>query len=201
MLLASSQAFADPPKLKGIKPLKPVASAAATVTPAPTAAPTASAKPAPSATTPAPAATPAPTATAAPATSASAKPATSASAAAPAPASTTGVESLTGLKLAKLDDRLEALRVLTDQKKTTLPDRKKAEQERTRLRWGSVVDQPAVRTELADHSDRVARLERIRELGTVEAKPAVVDRATKALEKENVRHETKMGTLAAGGTK
>ena len=193
-VVSTTPAFAgDPPKLKapvtkGIKPLNPT----------PTAAPTQTAAPAPTPTTaPAASAKPATSATPAPTTSASAKPATSAVATTP-----TGTDpSLASLRLASMDARLDALRVRIENQQKTMLDRKKAEQERTRARWGNVVDQPAVHSELDDHAQRVARLQRIQELGIVEGKPAVTDRATVALNKENVRHDQKMATLAAGGGK
>jgi hypothetical protein len=205
-LLGSGSAHAgDPPKLKspvtkGIKPLNPATPPATPpttppphpTTPAPTTTPPPTTPPA--TTTPPPTTSAKPVTSAAPATSA--KPATSGSAA-PAAADPT----LASLKLSKLEDRLDALRLRVESRQKTLPDRKKAEQDRTRLRWGGVVDQPAVRTELSDHSQRVARLERIQELAIVEGKQAVADRATKAITKENLRHDQKMATLAAAGGK
>jgi hypothetical protein len=96
------------------------------------------------------------------------------------------------------EQRLEALRERISQRKGSFADRQKAARERTQIRWGSVVFLPPVREELRGHAMRVARLERIRELAEVEGKPQIVARATQALERENARHERRMGALATG---
>ncbi|HVU00493.1 MAG TPA: hypothetical protein VHE30_02035 [Polyangiaceae bacterium] len=119
--------------------------------------------------------------------------------AAPAPAAT--LSNFDPSRLAKLDDRLDALRKRVEERTATRAARKQAQQDRDRIRWGSLVDQPKVRAELDLHAMRVARLERIQELSQVELKPADAARASKALDKENVRHEKAMTALAAGGGK
>jgi hypothetical protein len=164
--------------------------------PKPTAAPVA---------TPAPTAAAAPTATATPAATATASAAHSATTTGSAPAASGSAKptvattpSISALSVGRMEDRLEALRKLTVDRKNTLDARRTAEQERTRLRWGSLVDQPAVVTELKTHAERTARLDRITDLGEVEAKPAIVTRARTALNTENVRHEKQMQSLAGG---
>ena len=77
--------------------------------------------------------------------------------------------------------------------------RRKTEQDRTRTRWGALVEQPSVVAELKTHAERTARLGRIQELAEVEGKPAVAARAQRALAAENARHEKQMQTLAGGG--
>jgi len=144
-------------------------------------------KPPPAATTTAAAPPPAAPASAAPAHSAA--PATSGSA---APGH--GV----GLGVGRLEDRLEALRKRMADRKANLEQRRQADQERTRLRWGSVVDSAGVSAELKVHAEREARLERIQELAEVEAKPAIYERARRALNAENNRHEVAMKALAGG---
>jgi hypothetical protein len=96
------------------------------------------------------------------------------------------------------DERLEALRQRINERKSSLATRKQAARERTQIRWGSVVFMPPVREELRTHAMRQARLERIRELAEVEAKPQIAARAAKALERENQRHERRMQALATG---
>ena len=55
-----------------------------------------------------------------------------------------------------------------------------------------------VKDELRLHAERVARLERIKELAHVEGKADLVARATRTLERETTRHESRMKLLAAG---
>jgi len=116
-------------------------------------------------------------------------------------AATTAVVPDKPLDVGKLDERLEALRQRIDERKKTLDARRQADQEKIRIRWGALVNQPAVVAELKTYGERVARLTRIRELAEVEAKPAIADRAKKALALENARHEKQMNALAAGGAK
>lgn len=100
------------------------------------------------------------------------------------------------LKNGKLDDRLEALRQKIDARKKTFDDRRSAEQERIRIRWGALVDRPNVQDELRLHAQRIAWLERIQELAEVEGKPADEARALKATDRENARHDKRMQEIA-----
>jgi hypothetical protein len=183
-------------------PQKPKPPAAA---PAATPAATTTAAPAATATTTAPAAT---ATTTAPAATAPTTAAASASAAKPAASGATATASGGGVAPVKLnepglstgshDSRLAALAKLIEERKGTIDARRKAEQDQTRVRWGNVVEQPAVVAELKTHAERVARLNRIQELADVEGKPAVATRAGRALAAENVRHEKQMQSLAGG---
>lgn len=100
--------------------------------------------------------------------------------------------------LTKLEDRLDALRKDVAERKKTLADRRTAEQERVRLRWGTVATFPAVREELRLHAMRSARLQRIQELAEVEGKKAAEARVARAIEREESRHERRMQALAGG---
>jgi hypothetical protein len=103
-----------------------------------------------------------------------------------------------GLSTGSHDSRLTALAKLIEERKSTIDARRKAEQDQTRVRWGNVVEQPAVVAELKTHAERTARLGRIQELAEVEGKPALATRAGRALATENARHEKQMQTLAGG---
>jgi hypothetical protein len=146
-------------------------------------------KPKPPAATPTAAAPP-------PAAPASAAPAHSAAPATSGSAAPAGRGS--GLAVGRLEDRLEALRKRMADRKANLEQRRQADQERTRLRWGSVVDSAGVSAELKTHAEREARLERIQDLAEVEAKPGIYERARRALNTENSRHEVAMKALAGG---
>lgn len=100
------------------------------------------------------------------------------------------------LKNGKLEDRLEALRQKIETRRKTFDDRRAADQERTRIRWGSLVDRSSVQEELRLHAMRIARLTRIQELAEVEGKTAVEGRALKAIDRENARHDKRMQELA-----
>ncbi|HEX4336794.1 MAG TPA: hypothetical protein VH062_12835 [Polyangiaceae bacterium] len=148
------------------------------------------------------------TATAAPAATTTAAAAATAAAAGSAAPATSGVATTAvagavphvpaGLSTGTLDSRLAALTKLIAERKTTVDARRQTEQDQTRTRWGSLVDQPAVVAELKTHAERSARLSRIEELAEVEAKPAVASRAARAVINENSRHEKQMQTLAGG---
>jgi hypothetical protein len=184
----------DPPR-KALAP-KPVPPPVAT-TPPPVATtpPPVATTPPPVATTPPPVATTPPPAAAGTAGAPATAPAPSGSAAAPkAP----GLSKFDATKLGSLDARLDAMRQRVEERQKTLDARRQAERDRLRIRWGAVVQQPAVVQALQIHAYRVARLERIQELAQVEAKPAVAARASKALDRENVRHERTMAALASG---
>ena len=88
-----------------------------------------------------------------------------------------------------------ALRVAERQK--TIDARRLAEQQRIQVRWGALVNVPAVHEELKQHAERLALLGRIEELGQVEGKIAVIAGASRAMARENVRHERQMQALAA----
>jgi len=132
--------------------------------------------------------------------SASANPAGSASAAssdkqkkaASAEAALKGIN----LKSGKMEERLEALRQRIDARKKTFDDRRAAEMERVRIRWGVLVDRPNVQDELRLHAQRIARLERIQELAEVEGKTAVEARALKAIDRENARSDKRLQEIA-----
>jgi hypothetical protein len=100
------------------------------------------------------------------------------------------------LKAGKMEDRLEALRQKIDTRRKTFAERRDAEQDRIRIRWGSLVDRPAVQDELRLHAMRIARLTRIQELAEVEGKTPVEARALKALDRENARHDKRMQEIA-----
>jgi hypothetical protein len=100
------------------------------------------------------------------------------------------------LKNGKLEDRLEALRQKIDTRKKTFDERRQAEQERIRIRWGALTDRPNVQDELRLHALRIARLTRIQELAEVEGKTAVEGRALKAIDRENARHDKRMQEIA-----
>lgn len=101
--------------------------------------------------------------------------------------------------LTKLDERLDALRKEVAERKKTLTERREAEQERDRLRWGAIVTSPAVREELRLHAMRSARLQRIQELAEVEGKKTTEARVNKLIQREDTRHEKRMAALATGG--
>jgi hypothetical protein len=127
-----------------------------------------------------------------PAASGSAAPGDKQKQAAKAWAAVNGID----LKSGKLDDRLEALRQKIDTRRKTFAERRDAEMDRIRIRWGSLVDRPSVQEELRLHAMRVARLTRIQELSEVEGKTAVEGRALKAIDRENARHDKRMQELA-----
>jgi hypothetical protein len=145
------------------------------------ASPSASAAPAPS-----------PGGSASPAASGSAAPGDKQKQAAKAWAAVNGIN----LKAGKMEDRLEALRQKIDTRRKTFAERRDAEQDRIRIRWGSLTDRPSVQEELRLHAMRIARLTRIQELAEVEGKTAVEARALKAIDRENARHDKRMQELA-----
>ncbi|HEX4475800.1 MAG TPA: hypothetical protein VH142_12030 [Polyangiaceae bacterium] len=146
-------------------------------TPPKLAAPPAKPKPAPAAPAVAPPAV-------APAAAPAAAP-TAASSTTAAPVAPVGRLTLDGL----------ALRVAERQK--TIDARRLADQQRIQVRWGALVNVPAVHEELKQHAERLALLGRIVELGQVEGKIAVIAGASRAMARENVRHERQMQALAA----
>jgi hypothetical protein len=129
---------------------------------------------------------------AAPAASGSAAPGDKQKQAAKAWAAVNGIN----LKTGKMEDRLEALRLKIETRRKTFAERRDAEQDRIRIRWGALVDRPSVQEELRLHAMRIARLTRIQELAEVEGKNAVEARALKAIDKENARHDKRMQELA-----
>jgi hypothetical protein len=100
------------------------------------------------------------------------------------------------LKTGKLEERLEALRQKIDTRRKTFAERRDAEQDRIRIRWGALVERASVQEELRLHAMRIARLNRIEELAEVEGKTAVEARALKAIDRENARHDKRMQELA-----
>ena len=100
------------------------------------------------------------------------------------------------LKAGKLEERLEALRQKIDTRRKTFAERRDAEQDRIRIRWGALVERPSVQEELRLHAMRIARLTRIQELAEVEGKDAVEARALKAIDRENARHDKRMQEIA-----
>jgi hypothetical protein len=100
------------------------------------------------------------------------------------------------LKAGKLEERLEALRQKIETRRKTFAERRDAEQDRIRIRWGALVERPSVQEELRLHAMRIARLTRIEELAEVEGKSAVEARALKAIDRENARHDKRMQELA-----
>jgi hypothetical protein len=91
---------------------------------------------------------------------------------------------------------LDGLRLRVEERQRTIDQRRQAEKDRIRLRWGALVSVPAVHDELKAHAERTALLERIEELGQVEGKTNEVARAVRALTRENARHERQMQALA-----
>lgn len=181
--------------LAGLASAAPVLQAPAPVNKPPAATPSAQppAAAAPSATPPAPSA-------AAPAAGASGAAAPGASGAIP-PAAPSAEKHKPWEHLTKLDDRLDALRKEVAERKKTLAERRQAEQERVRLRWGAVASSVAMREELRLHAMRSARLQRIEELAEVEGKKTTEARVAKLIERENTRHERRMAALATGGAR
>ncbi len=118
---------------------------------------------------------------------------TTAPAAAPTTAPTTSAVPVAPVGRLTLDGL--ALRVAERQK--TIDARRLAEQQRIQVRWGALVNVPAVHEELKQHAERLALLGRIEELGQVEGKIAVIAGASRAMARENVRHERQMQALAA----
>ena len=139
-----------------------------------------------------PSASASPGGSASPAASGSAAPGDKQKQAAKAWAAVNGIN----LKAGKMEDRLEALRQKIDTRRKTFAERRDAEQDRIRIRWGSLVDRPSVQEELRLHAMRIARLTRIQELAEVEGKTAVEARALKAIDRENARHDKRMQELA-----
>ena len=68
-------------------------------------------------------------------------------------------------------------------------------------KWGDILDRPAVSAELRVHGRRVARLERIVFVAESEGKTEVAAKATTLLEQERARHEQRMQSLRAEGSK
>lgn len=139
-----------------------------------------------------PSATASPGGSASPAASGSAAPGDKQKQAAKAWAAVNGIN----LKAGKMEERLEALRQKIDARRKTFNERRDAEQDRIRIRWGALTDRPSVQEELRLHAMRIARLTRIQELAEVEGKPAVEARALKAIDKENARHDKRMQEIA-----
>jgi hypothetical protein len=129
---------------------------------------------------------------ASPAASGSAAPADKQKQAAKAWAAVNGIN----LKAGKMEERLEALRLKIETRRKTFAERRDAEQDRIRIRWGALVDRPSVQEELRLHAMRIARLTRIQELAEVEGKDPVEARALKAIDRENARHDRRMQELA-----
>jgi hypothetical protein len=76
--------------------------------------------------------------------------------------------------------------------------RLKAEHDAERQQLAGVLHAPltdAMKLDLRQHAERVAKLERIRSLASDAKDTATVDRASKLLEKENARYEKWIGTL------
>ncbi len=80
-------------------------------------------------------------------------------------------------------------------------ERRKDLRDEARKKWGDLVDRPAVREELRENARRMARLERVRFLAEASGKKDLLDRATKALDKERARHDAKMAQLKTEGAK
>jgi hypothetical protein len=154
------------------------ARAAASQQPAATAAPTATTAPAPTATAQ-PTTTAAPTASAAPKASAapSAVPAASASATATASASVTPA----------------ALGI--DQLRKTRADRKHREAQNLRDRWGELVGKDAAKAELRQHAQRLAYLQRIRQLAESKNDSKLVESVDKLITEEERRDADAMNAL------
>ena len=173
-----------PPALPG-KPANPAGSAAAGSNSQSARADQMKAKTSPSASA-------SPGGSASPAASGSAAPGDKQKQAAKAWAAVNGIN----LKAGKLEERLEALRQKIETRRKTFAERRDAEQDRIRIRWGALVDRPSVQEELRLHAMRIARLTRIQELAEVEGKNAVEARALKAIDRENARHDKRMQELA-----
>ena len=139
-----------------------------------------------------PSASASPKGSASPAASGSAAPGDKQKQAAKAWAAVNGIN----LKAGKLEERLEALRQKIDTRRKTFAERRDAEQDRIRIRWGALVDRSSVQDELRLHAMRMARLTRIQELSEVEGKTAVEARALKAIDRENARHDKRMQEIA-----
>jgi hypothetical protein len=166
---------------------RPVPTATPTVTPTatptvtPTATPTAKPTTTPT-TTPTAATTAKPTASAA--TSASAKPASST-----APASSTSA--LPKAPPAPLSLDIEEL-------KKTRPDRRKAEFDQLQARWGELLRDPRAGTELKQHAQRTAYLQRIRALASKANDAKTVQAVDVLITKEDTRNADAMNALRSG---
>lgn len=78
-------------------------------------------------------------------------------------------------------------------------ERRQARREELKKLWGDLVDKPVVRAELRVHGRRLARLNRVRFLAEANGKTAAVERADKAIKRENERHQKRMDALKAKG--
>src|SRR5262249_14685074 len=86
-----------------------------------------------------------------------------------------------------------------EMRKHTEDQRRQAEREEIRRKWGSALDKHAALEELRRHARIVARLDRIKDIADSEDKPELAKRASDALERENARHEKKMAAFASSG--
>lgn len=93
------------------------------------------------------------------------------------------------LKLAKKQERLDALKAKIEERDKNFEVRLQAARSRALAHWGPLALNPEVQKELKEHSERIARLRRIRDLAEVEGDAALVKRAEGALNKERGRHE------------
>lgn len=104
------------------------------------------------------------------------------------------------------DDRKDKVDDLKDEWKKKHADWVEKRQERREARraelkklWGDLVDKPVVRAELRIHAQRLARLHRVRFLAEANGNKAALERADKAIARENERHQKRMDALKAKG--
>jgi hypothetical protein len=156
------------------------------VTPTPTTTPTAVTPPRPTA-TPTPTTTP----TVAPTTAASttAKPPASASSATATPAPSTSAAPKPPVVVLGLD--LEEL-------KKTRPDRRKAEVGQLQARWGELLRDTRAGSELKQHAQRTAYLQRIRALASKANDAKTVQAVDVLITKEDTRNADAMNALRSG---
>lgn len=93
------------------------------------------------------------------------------------------------VKLAKKQERLDALKAKLEEKEKSFEMRLQAARSRALSHWGPLALNMEVQKELREHAERLARLRRIRDLAEVEGDAALVKRAEAALKKEHDRHE------------
>lgn len=93
----------------------------------------------------------------------------------------------------------DKLRVEWAKLRETRRERRHAEREAIRQKWGTLADHPAVKAELKVHAWRMARLKRIRAVADAQGKTATVARVDSLIAKENERYQKHMDVLQKDG--
>lgn len=185
--IAAAKAQANPITRPAPTPT-PVATPAPTpvATPAPTPTPTPTARP-----TTTPTTTPAATGTATPAATGTAAASASASASAKAATSAPSGSALPAKPTPEIGVDIEAL-------KQTRPDRRKAELDGLKARWGELLRDDRAKNELKLHAQRTAYLQRIRALATKANDAKTVQAVDILITKEDLRNADAMNALRSG---